>query len=166
MARRSSAAHLAPYRFQPRAPAPIVRVVSRAAPRKKHRRSRRRSSSVGSVAGFNLDYALGGLLYGFAVKSGLVQKLPAIPVIGRTGTAALALGFWAKRGGGEYVRKAAVAAAVLTGYQFGSTGAVTGDADSWEASGLETMGMDTMGDDDDIDGDDDDVDGDDDDDAG
>lgn len=73
-----------------------------------------------------IDVAIGGALYGFAVKSGWVAKLPAIPLVGRTGTAAILLHFWAKRGGGDLVKKAANAAAVIAGYQLGSTGAITG----------------------------------------
>jgi hypothetical protein len=72
--------------------------------------------------------AIGGALFGFAVKQGWVAKLPAIPVIGRTGTAAIVLHYLAKRGGGVYVKRAAVAAAVIAGYQLGSTGSILGDA--------------------------------------
>ena len=74
-----------------------------------------------------IDVAIGGALYGFAVKQGWVEKLPAIPLVGRTGTAAILLHFWAKRGGGDMVRKAATAAAVIAGYQLGSQGTITGD---------------------------------------
>lgn len=65
-------------------------------------------------------------MFGFAVKQGWLQKLPAIPIVGRTGTAAILLHYWAKRGGGPMVQKAATAAAAIAGYQLGSTGAITG----------------------------------------
>ena len=85
----------------------------------------------GIASGGALGYAVGGALYGFAVKSGWVQKLPAIPIVGRTGTAAILLDYLARRGiGGDMTRKAASAAAVLAGYQLGSTGVITGDANS------------------------------------
>lgn len=74
--------------------------------------------------------AIGGALFGFAVKQGWVAKLPPIPLVGRTGTAAIVLHFLAKRGGGEYVKRAAVAAAVIAGYQLGSTGSILGDGDA------------------------------------
>lgn len=83
-----------------------------------------------------VGHGVGGFLFGFLVKSGLVAKLPPIPVIGRTGLAAIGLDYWAKHGGGQLARGGATAAAVIAGYQMGSTGSITGD---------ETMGMDTMG---------------------
>jgi hypothetical protein len=146
--------------FAPRAPAAIV-VRTRTAPAKRRRSHRRRrsSGSVGGVLGNNtIQYAIGGALYGFAVKQGLVAKLPAIPVIGRTGTAAILLNYWAGHGGGDMVRKAATAAACIAGYQLGAEGHVTGDdmsgdsyADGDYADGLTTMGdmdgLDTAGDD-------------------
>lgn len=82
---------------------------------------------------------VGGALFGFAVKQGWVQKLPAIPIIGRTGTAAILLDFWSKRGGGQIVANCANAAAVLAGYQLGSTGAITGDH-LQSAGSLQSMG--------------------------
>jgi hypothetical protein len=74
--------------------------------------------------------AIGGALFGFAVKQGWVGKLPAIPLVGRTGTAAIVLHYLAKRGGGEYVKRAAVAAAVIAGYQLGSTGSILGEGEN------------------------------------
>lgn len=86
---------------------------------------------LGAASGSPIADAIGGALFGFAVKSGWVQKLPAIPLIGRTGTAAVLLHYWGKNGGGEIVRRSARAAAVIAGYQLGSTGTITG---------LQTMG--------------------------
>lgn len=92
---------------------------------------------VGGLVG----HAMGGALFGFAVKSGYVAKLPAIPVIGRTGTAAILLHYFSKHGGGQLASKAAMAAAVLAGYQLGHEGAVTGDLTSMgEMDGFATMG--------------------------
>jgi hypothetical protein len=120
----------------PRAAAPIIKVSApRAVPARRRRRGghRRRRSGGGSIGGGLISndavqMAIGGALYGFAVKSGWIGKLPAIPVVGRTGTAALLLGYWAKHGGGEHVRNASRAAAAIAGYQLGSTGAIQGDA--------------------------------------
>jgi len=94
----------------------------------------------GFISQHNIDMAIGGALFGFAVKSGVVAKLPAIPFIGRTGTAAILLDMWGKRGGGDMVRRAATAAAVLAGYQLGSTGSIVG--------GFQTSGFQTSGDED------------------
>jgi len=71
---------------------------------------------------------LGGAIFGFAVKQGWVDKLPAIPVIGRTGAAALALDYYSRHGGGEWARRTAMAAGVISGYQLGVEGHIHGDA--------------------------------------
>jgi hypothetical protein len=71
--------------------------------------------------------AIGGALFGFAVKSGFVAKLPEIPVLGRTGTAAIVLDYWARHGGGNFVGRAARAAAAIAGYQLGAEGKIQGD---------------------------------------
>lgn len=84
---------------------------------------------MGGGFGGILNHMLGGALFGYAVKSGWVDKLPAVPVIGRTGTAALLLNEMAKRGMlSQFTRPAANAAGVLAGYQLGSEGAIHGDA--------------------------------------
>ncbi len=121
--------------------APIIRINTPRAPAKRRGRGRRRSSSssmgLGGIAsGGIVPAAIGGALFGFVVKSGYVDRLPAIPVIGRTGTAALLLNYFSKHGGGQMARNAALAAAVLAGYQLGHDGKITGD----ELSGLTTTG--------------------------
>jgi hypothetical protein len=95
---------------------------------------RRRRSSGGSrnavgglVSNETLQMGLGGALYGFAVKSGLVAKLPAIPILGRTGTAAIALDYFSRHGGGPWAAKAARAAACIAGYQLTHDGTIQGD---------------------------------------
>lgn len=115
-------------------PAPIIRVSTprAAAPAKRRRRSGGRRSGGHSIGGGivsseTLQMAIGGALYGFAVKSGMVAKLPAIPVLGRTGTAAILLDYWAKHGGGQMAHRAARAAAAIAGYQLGAEGAIQGD---------------------------------------
>ena len=117
-----------------RAAAPIIKVSApRAAPARR-RRSRRRSSGGGGRAGLGgivsnetVQMAVGGALYGFAVKSGIVAKLPAIPILGRTGTAAILLDYWSRHGGGQYAGRAARAAAAIAGYQLGHDGTIQGD---------------------------------------
>lgn len=114
-------------------PAPIVRVT---APRPVRRRGRRRSSGGGRIgsgliSNETVQMAIGGLAYGYAVKIGIVEKLPAIPLIGRTGTAALLLDYASRHGGGELCRRASRAAAAIAGYQLGHEGSITGDADTY-----------------------------------
>lgn len=115
-------------------PAPIIRVSApRAAPARRKRRASRGHSRGGSsigggiVSNETIQMAIGGALYGFAVKSGLVSKLPAVPVLGRTGTAAILLDYWSRHGGGQMAHRAARAAAAIAGYQLGSEGSIQGD---------------------------------------
>lgn len=132
-----------------RAPAPIIRVSSpRAAPARRRRASPRRSRGGGMgvgglVSNESIQMAIGGALYGYAVKSGLVAKLPAIPVLGRTGTAAILLDYWARHGGGQIAHRAARAAAAIAGYQLGAEGQISGDfmtTGEYDASGDFAMG--------------------------
>jgi len=114
-------------------PAPIIRVAAPRAAPVKHRRRRRsggggRSHVGGLVGNETVQMAIGGALYGFAVKSGVVAKLPEIPVLGRTGTAAIILDYWSRHGGGRMARSAAHAAAAIAGYQLGAEGKISGDA--------------------------------------
>ena len=81
----------------------------------------------GLVSNESIQMAIGGALYGFAVKSGLVAKLPEIPVLGRTGTAAILLDYWSRHGGGMLAHRAARAAAAIAGYQLGAEGKISGD---------------------------------------
>jgi hypothetical protein len=121
----------------PAAAAPIIKVTApRAAPVRRRRRSggARRSSVGGIVSNETLQMAIGGAIYGFAVKSGVVAKLPAIPVVGRTGTAAIILDYFSRRGGGPWAAKAARAAACIAGYQLGSEGSIQGDFAMGDAS--------------------------------
>lgn len=117
------------------APAPIIKVSApRAAPARRHHRRRRssggghgRGMAGGIVSNEAIQMAIGGALYGFAVKSGLVAKLPEIPLVGRTGTAAILLEYFARHGGGQMAHRAARAAAAIAGYQLGAEGKITGD---------------------------------------
>jgi hypothetical protein len=114
-------------------PAPIVRISQ---PRAIRRRSHRRHSGGGRIGGSlisneSVQMAIGGALYGFAVKSQLIEKLPALPLLGRTGTAAILLDYFSRHGGGEMCKRASRAAAAIAGYQLGLDGTIQGDADSF-----------------------------------
>lgn len=143
--RRVVSSRAAPVTKIVKAAAPIIRVSApRAAPRRKATRRRRsgggsRGLSVGGIISSEaIQMAIGGAMYGYAVKSGIVDKLPAIPVLGRTGTAAILLDYWARHGGGQLAHRAARAAAAIAGYQLGHEGKI---------SGLETTGDFAMGED-------------------
>lgn len=132
--RKRAATQRAPATKIIKAAAPIIRVSTpRAAParRRSSRRSAPRSGGMGVggiVSNESIQMAIGGALYGYAVKQGLVAKLPAIPVLGRTGTAAILLDYWARHGGGQLAHRAARAAAAIAGYQLGHEGQISGDS--------------------------------------
>lgn len=133
-------------------PAPIIRVQSpRAAPvRHRRRRTHHRSSTShggGIVSNETVQMAIGGALYGFAVKSGLVAKLPEIPLLGRTGTAAILLDYWSRHGGGQMAHRAARAAAAIAGYQLGADGKIQGDFAMGDATTPGSVNADLEGDD-------------------
>ena len=135
----------------PRSPAPIIRVSapSARAPARRHHRRRRHGggrSPTGLVSNESFQLALGGCVYGLAVKSGLVAKLPEIPLLGRTGTAAIVLDYWGRHGGGNVVRNAAHAAAAIAGYQLGAEGKISGLADNASTPASLAGGDFTMGD--------------------
>ena len=89
------------------------------------RRSSRRSGA--SSAGVTpVKAAVTAAVIGLAEKSGVLDNLPEIPVVGRKGTLAIVAYFWAKRGGGGLARDVALVAAALCGYEWGKTGSVTG----------------------------------------
>lgn len=112
-----------------RAPAPIIRVSApRAATKKRHHR--RRHSGGGSFQHTMVGGAIGGAAYGF-IESHYGDKIPTLPFIGRSGTIAIACYVAARKGvGGSIVRDVGLAAAVIAGYQLGSTGHISGDIPS------------------------------------
>lgn len=117
-------------------PAPIVRIAAPRVVKARRRHRRRRASSGGRIGGGlisneSVQLAIGGALYGYAVKAGIVAKLPALPLLGRTGTAAIVLDYFGRHGGGQMCVKAAHAAAAIAGYQLGSEGTITGDANDY-----------------------------------
>lgn len=132
-----------------RAPAPIIRVSAPRAAPVRHRRYRRRHSGGGMgvgglISNESVQMLIGGALYGYAVKSGLVAKLPEIPVVGRTGTAAILLDYWSRHGGGQLAHRAARAAAAIAGYQLGAEGKISGDLST--TGDFSTAGEFAMGD--------------------
>jgi hypothetical protein len=128
MARRSAfrSVALSPYR----APSPIIRIatpraVTTRAP--KRRGGKRKGSMAGGLSPVNAF--IGAIILGMAEKSGIIDKLPEIPMVGRKGSAALALWYWSRHGGGKLARDGAIVMAVLAGEQFGREQKIDGDLD-------------------------------------
>ena len=110
---------------------PTIRLaVPRAAPivRSPRGRGNKRRSSRGASSGgvTPVKAAVTAVVIGLAEKSGVLDILPEIPVVGRKGALAIAAYFWARHGGGMLARDVALVAASIAGYEYGKTGAITG----------------------------------------
>jgi len=124
MAGKTKAAQIIRY-SPPRTAAPIIiRSAPRAAPKKKHHR--KKSHSGGAVTQQSLiSLALGGAVFGFIEKS-FGAQLPTLPIVGRAGSITIAAFFMAKGKASGIMADVARAGAVLSGYQVGSTGKISG----------------------------------------
>lgn len=92
------------------------------------KRRRRSSSGGGGSHGIQQRIqrtALGGFAYGLIVKN--VPQLPRLPLIGRSGTVALAV--WFLKPKSQLLQDVGIAAAAIAGASFGETGTVSGDGD-------------------------------------
>lgn len=126
MAKRTALAY-APRPVYPRMPAPIVIRTSTTA-RKPKRSRRRRGGGGGGLTPTSMGaFGLGGAIIGLAESNGVLDKLPSVPLIGRKGLLALGAYYWSKHGGGTIARDIAIAASVLSGYQLGKEGTISGD---------------------------------------
>ena len=73
-----------------------------------------------------LKVALTAAIVGMAEKSGVLDNLPEIPVVGRKGAIALAAWYWSRHGGGQLARDVAIVTCAIVGYQYGKEGSVSG----------------------------------------
>lgn len=108
---------------------PTIRLaVPRAAPlaRAPKRHGKRRSSGIMSAGVTPIKAGLTAALIGYTEKSGILDNLPEVPVVGRKGTLAIIAYFWAKNGGGNLARDIALVSAAIAGYELGKTGSITG----------------------------------------
>jgi hypothetical protein len=105
-----------------------------AAPRASGQRRRRRRGGGGGGGGFGrsakgkrmMGVALGGFAYGIIEKS--FPGLPTLPVVGKSGTVAIAVYFLG--GNNDLINDVGIAAAAIAGYSLGKTGTVSGYDDS------------------------------------
>ncbi len=70
--------------------------------------------------------AIGGFAYGIIEKS--FPSLPTLPIVGKSGTVAIAVYFMG--GNNELVNDIGIAAAAIAGYSLGKSGVVSGWDDS------------------------------------
>ena len=78
------------------------------------------------------NVAIGGFVVGFIEKS--FPTLPSLPMVGRKGAIAIGLYMFGPKTG--IFRDAAIAAAAISGYEFGKTGTITGDLIAPQVSGV------------------------------
>lgn len=90
--------------------------------RSRSRSKRSSSSSTGGVQRSIPAVALGGLAYGLLVK--YFPGMPKLPVVGRSGTVALAI--YLLKPTNHIIQSVGIAAAAIAGYSFGETGSVSG----------------------------------------
>lgn len=95
----------------------------RRAPRRHYRRA---SASGGSAGVTPVKAAITAAVLGMAEKSGVLDKLPEIPMVGRKGALALVAYYWARHGGGQIARDVALVTAAICGYEFGKEGSISG----------------------------------------
>jgi hypothetical protein len=139
MAKRKSTAHLVPYQFRaaPAAAPIVIRQRSRAPAKAKHKHHRRSAhAGKGNLQKVMTGAAVGGFLIGFIEKQ--FPTLPVLPVVGKKGAIAFAAYIIAGKGGqiGAIARDVATVAAGIAGYEYGSTGKVSGGELVTQVSGL------------------------------
>lgn len=74
-----------------------------------------------------LAIGVASTVIGLAENAGLMDKLPAVPFVGKKGLLAIAAYYYSKHGGGSLSRDVALAAAALSGYELGKSGTISGD---------------------------------------
>ena len=108
---------------------PTIRIAApRALPVRAPKRRSSKRRGVGSGGGLSpINAFIGAAVFGMAEKSGLIDKLPSVPLVGRLGTVAIGAHFYSKHGGGKIARDVAFIAAILAGHQLGHDGSIAGE---------------------------------------
>ncbi len=125
MAKKRTASHaIVQYR---RAPSPKPIIIRQRAPAKKKVHHRRHHAGKGNLQKTMTGAAVGGFLIGFIEKQ--FPTLPTLPIVGKKGAIAFAAYVIAGKGGqiGNIARDVATVAAGIAGYEYGSTGKVSGE---------------------------------------
>lgn len=78
--------------------------------------------------------AVGGLAFGYLEKT--FPNLPTVPLLGKSGTVALAVFFFGAKH--KILQDLGIAAAAIAGYSLGTTGKVSGDYDDEHGFATET----------------------------
>jgi len=107
-------------------------VIRVSAPRQTKKKHHHRKGSGGGALTLNKlgGFAIGGALFGFIQKQ--FPNLPTLPIVGQAGSITAAAYMLAKGKGSGLARDVAIAGAVLSGYQIGFTGKISGEDISGE----------------------------------
>jgi hypothetical protein len=93
----------------------------------KSRKSGRRGGAMGGLLSHDrVATVIGALAVGFLEKQNIMASLPALPIVGRKGTIAVAAYFLSDGGKNKLADDICTAALVLAAHEFGSTGSVSG----------------------------------------
>jgi hypothetical protein len=128
MARSKHRSHaIVPYR--PRASKPIViRQTKIVKAKRKHHRHHGGGMSLGGLfSSQRMGIVAGALAYGFLEKQAFFQSLPSLPLLGKTGTIAVAAYLLSNGGRNKLANDISIAAFAIAANQLGSQGTITGD---------------------------------------
>lgn len=118
---------LVPYRPRPHMPKPIV-IRQTKVVKPKHRRHH--GHGGGSLGGLTNKTRMGIVAGAFAVgvleKQGIIQNLPALPFIGRTGTIGVGAYLVSNGGRNKLADEICTAALVIAAHELASTGSIVG----------------------------------------
>lgn len=120
-----------------RIPRPIViRAPSAVKHHKKHRRARR-GGMAGLMGKERMGIVVGAFIVGVLEKQGIMNSLPALPLVGRTGTIGIAAYMLSNNGHNRLASEVCTAALAIAAHELASTGSIVGSGDNGEVTGAD-----------------------------
>ena len=119
--------------YRPSMPKPIVIRTTKVVKVKHHRSHGHRSGGTLGMGNLlskqRMGIVAGALAFGFLEKQSLFQSLPALPMIGKSGTIGLAAFLLSDGGKNKLADDICTAALVIAAHELGSTGTIVGEDD-------------------------------------
>ena len=106
--------------------------------KKHHRRGGGRGLAGGIFSRHNITTVGAGFAVGMLEKMTFVQNLPSLPIVGKTGTIAIAAYLMSNGGRNGMAADIATSAAAIAGYMLGNQGSIVGDG--YPGDGYDTSG--------------------------
>ncbi len=128
MAKRRTTTRAMTVHRAPAGASPIIRIAAPTPVKatKRHGGKRRGGGGGGGIMGGGMvEMAVAAGVVGLAEKEGVLSFIPSIPLLGKKGTAAIALKLLLPHN--RYAQKAALVLAIVSAYQFGKSGSIDGD---------------------------------------